>query len=104
MQNPAKEFHSTEVMVYIENLTERVGRHSAEMHKGFEKILSQLDLIKSSQAEEKLAVYQAINRVEKMAIEDNHRLSIKIALLTGAIGIASGGIGSFVMQLIKGGL
>jgi len=101
MSPPSKGYNSNEVMVYIENLTERVGRHSAEMHKGFEKILAQLDLIKSSHAEEKLAVYQAINKVEKMAIEDNHRLSIKIALLTGAIGIASGGVGSFLMQLLR---
>lgn len=95
-------------MVYIEGLTQRINTHSAEQKAGFEKldrkldqVFTKLEDIQRKAADEKFEIYQAINAVKEMAMQDNHKLSVKVALLTGAIGIISGGAGSLAVNLIR---
>lgn len=91
----------SEPMIYIQNLTERVNKHSHDLSEGLDKIFNKLEEIKDNWAKDKLDIYRAINEVKEISMRDNHKLSAKVALLTGAIGIASGGIGSLAMEILN---
>lgn len=84
--------------IYVDSLFKAIDGLSSR----FGKLENKIDEVQRRQSEERLSMYQAIQAVKEMAVEQNHRLSLKVHLLTGAIGIASGGAGSFLMQWIKG--
>ena len=62
----------------------------------FDSFADKLSDIQKRQADDKLSVYQAIQEVKDMAIEQNHKLTMKVAIVMAAIGTASGGFGSFI--------
>lgn len=91
----------SEAMIYIQGLTERVNKHSKDLADGLDKIYFKLETIKDAQSQDKLDIYNALNEVKTIAMQDNHKLSVKVALLTGVIGVVSGGAGSFIMTMLK---
>lgn len=111
--------HETEAMIYIQTLTERVNSHSKQLADGLERLAGKLDdikhdlsLIKEKRAEDKIELYNAINQVRDtslrdigqvrdIALRDNQKVNSKVALLTGIIGVVSGGAGSLLTQTIK---
>ena len=64
------------------------------------EIRKELEAIRIKAAEDRLETYKQINAVKDLASADNHRLSLKVAFVMGAIGIASGGVGSFVERKV----
>ena len=105
---------TSEAMVYIQTLTERVGKHSVEMEKGFGKIYDRLDRIQAGQeeirlkaAEERLETHKAIQAVkdfavdvQKAATERSHNLNIKVVAIAATIGMAGGGVGARIDRKI----
>jgi len=105
---------ASEPMIYIKTLTERIDKHSYEVKEGFDKtfivlneirtqqmrdsaeIRKELESIRIKAAEDRLDFYKQITQVKEIASSDNHKLSLKIAFIMGAIGLAAGGAGSFV--------
>jgi hypothetical protein len=94
-------YSNSEVMLHIRVLTQRVDKHSEAQKEGFERLYNKIDNFADKQAKDKEALSKMINDVKYASLKDSEALKVKLAVITGAIGIAAGGAGSVLGSLVK---